>query len=68
VSQDSKDLLVPDVSLGSDQGGTYVLTVNKDNIVEQRKVEIGPVVDGMRVIETADQPSPSKTALIKPAP
>jgi RND family efflux transporter MFP subunit len=51
VSQDSKDLLVPDVSLGSDQGGTYVLTVNKDNVVEQRKVEIGPVVDGMRVIE-----------------
>jgi RND family efflux transporter MFP subunit len=53
VTQDSKeDLLVPDVSLGSDQGGTYVLTVNKDNIVEQRKVEIGPVVDGMRVIES----------------
>ena len=50
-SQDSNDLLVPDVSLGSDQGGTYVLTVNKDNVVEQRKVEIGPVVDGMRVIE-----------------
>jgi RND family efflux transporter MFP subunit len=58
VTQDSKeDLVVPDVSLGSDQGGTYVLTVNKDNVVEQRKVEIGPVVDGMRVIEkglTAD--------------
>ncbi len=35
-------LLVPDVALGSDQGGRYVLVVNKDNVVEQRKVEIGP--------------------------
>ena len=38
-------LLVPDVALGSDQGGRYVLVVNKDNVVEQRKVEIGPLVD-----------------------
>jgi RND family efflux transporter MFP subunit len=58
LTQDSKDdLLIPDVSLGSDQGGTYVLTVSKDNVIEQRRVDIGPVVDGMRVIEnglTAD--------------
>jgi RND family efflux transporter MFP subunit len=44
-------LFVPDVALGSDQGGRYVLVVNKDNVVEQRKVEVGPVVDGKRVIE-----------------
>jgi RND family efflux transporter MFP subunit len=43
-------LLVPDVALGSDQGGRYVLIVNQDNVVEQRKVEIGALVDGMRVI------------------
>jgi RND family efflux transporter MFP subunit len=47
----NKALLVPDVALGSDQGGRYVLVVNKDNVVEQRPVEIGPVVDTMRVIE-----------------
>ena len=34
-------LLVPDAALGSDQGGRYVLVVNKDDVVEQRKVEIG---------------------------
>jgi RND family efflux transporter MFP subunit len=55
---DSKDeVLVPDVALGSDQGGTYVFVVGKDDLVEQRKVEIGPLVDTMRVIEkglTAD--------------
>jgi RND family efflux transporter MFP subunit len=45
-------LLVPDVALGSDQGGRYVLTVNKDNVVEQRKVELGPLVGTMRVIDS----------------
>lgn len=44
-------LLVPDVALGSDQGGRYVLVVNNDNVVEQRKVEIGPQVGDMRVID-----------------
>jgi len=52
VTEDANALLVPDVSLGSDQGGSYLLTVNNDNVVEQRKVEIGPVTDGMRVIES----------------
>jgi RND family efflux transporter MFP subunit len=44
-------LLVPDVAIGSDQGGRYVLVVNKDNIVEQRKVEPGQSVGDLRVIE-----------------
>ncbi|MPZ40166.1 MAG: efflux RND transporter periplasmic adaptor subunit [Rhizobiales bacterium] len=44
-------LLVPDVALGSDQGGRYVLVLNDDNVVEQRKVEIGPLVGSMRVID-----------------
>jgi RND family efflux transporter MFP subunit len=45
-------LLVPDVALGSDQGGRYLLVVNRDNEVEQRKVEVGPLVDSLRVIES----------------
>jgi RND family efflux transporter MFP subunit len=44
-------LLVPDVAIGSDQGGRYVLVVNKDNIVEQRKIEPGQLVGDQRVIE-----------------
>jgi RND family efflux transporter MFP subunit len=44
-------LLVPDTAIGSDQGGRYVLVVNKDDVVEQRKVEAGPVVGSLRVIE-----------------
>jgi RND family efflux transporter MFP subunit len=43
-------LLVPEVALGSDQSGRYVLTVNKDNVVEQRNVEVGALDGTMRVI------------------
>ena len=45
-------LLVPDVALGSDQGGRYLLVIGRDNIVEERSVTIGPLIDGMRVIES----------------
>ena len=44
-------LLVPDAALGSDQGGRYLLVVNKDNIVEQRTVQPGQLIGDLRVIE-----------------
>jgi RND family efflux transporter MFP subunit len=47
----SPGLLVPDVAIGSDQGGRYVLVVNKDNVVEQRPVEPGQLVGDLRVID-----------------
>ena len=49
-------LLVPDVALGSDQAGRYVLVVNGDNVVEQRKVQTGPLEGELRVIETGLKP------------
>jgi RND family efflux transporter MFP subunit len=45
-------LLVPDAALGSDQAGRYLLVVNGDNLVEQRKVQTGPLEGELRVIET----------------
>jgi RND family efflux transporter MFP subunit len=45
-------LLVPDVALGSDQSGRYVLVVNGDNVVEQRKVTTGQVEGELRIIES----------------
>lgn len=54
--QDKSALLVPDTALGSDQSGRYLLVVNKDNIVEQRKVQIGAVDNGLRVIENGLKP------------
>jgi RND family efflux transporter MFP subunit len=44
-------LLVPEVAISSDQGGPYVLVANKDDVVEQRKIEVGAIVDTMRVVE-----------------
>jgi RND family efflux transporter MFP subunit len=50
--QQQNALLVPDVALGSDQAGRYVLVVNNDNVVEQRKVRTGPTEDESRVVES----------------
>ena len=55
--QQENVLLVPDVALGSDQSGRYVLVVNGDNIVEQRKVRTGPVEGDLRVIESGLKPA-----------
>ena len=49
-------LLVPDVALGSDQAGRYVLVVNGENVVEQRKVQTGPLDGALRVIESGLKP------------
>jgi len=38
---DRNALLVPDRSLQEDQGGRYLLIVNKDDVVEQRYVQLG---------------------------
>ena len=56
VGRDENALLVPDVALGSDQGGRYLLVVNQENIVEQRKVEVGPSDGTLRVIENGLNP------------
>ena len=50
--QQQNALLVPDVALGSDQSGRYVLVVNSENVVEQRKVRTGPAEGDLRVIES----------------
>jgi RND family efflux transporter MFP subunit len=52
IDQEQNALLVPDVALGADQAGRYLLVVNGENVVEQRKVRVGPLQDGgLRVIE-----------------
>lgn len=54
--EDTKALLVPDVALGSDQAGRYLLVVNSDNVVEQHKVKTGPLEGDLRVIESGLKP------------
>ena len=43
-------LLVSDRALGIDQRGHYLLVVDQEDVVEQRPVQIGTLLDGMRVI------------------
>jgi membrane fusion protein, multidrug efflux system len=43
-------LLIPDRALGIDQRGHYLLVVDQDDVVAQRPVQIGVLIDGMRVI------------------
>jgi RND family efflux transporter MFP subunit len=54
--EEAKALLVPDVALGSDQSGRYVLVVNGENVVEQRKVQTGPIDGELRVIDSGLKP------------
>src|SRR5580693_4440401 len=47
------DFIIPDRVIGEDQAGKYVLVVNKDNVVEQRRITVGQLlVGGLRVIAT----------------
>jgi RND family efflux transporter MFP subunit len=49
-------LLVPDVALGADQGGRYLLVVGTDNVVAEKHVTTGPIEGQLRVIETGLTP------------
>jgi RND family efflux transporter MFP subunit len=44
--------LVPEVTIGYDQLGSYVLVVGENNVVERRAVKVGAQVESRRVIET----------------
>jgi RND family efflux transporter MFP subunit len=49
----SAALLVPNRVIGEDQAGKYLLTVNKDNVVEQTRVVTGQLLaSGLRVISS----------------
>jgi RND family efflux transporter MFP subunit len=49
-------LLVPEVALGQDQQGRYVLVVNKNNLVEQKHVETGQQQGTLIVISSGLDP------------
>ena len=45
-------LLVADSAIGTDQAQKYVLTVTATNTVAYRSVQLGPVVDGRRIVRS----------------
>lgn len=44
-------LLIPELAVGTDLIERYVLVINEKNIVERKAVEVGELVDNMRIIE-----------------
>ena len=49
-------VLINDSAIGTDQTMRYVLLVGTDNKVEYRPVELGPLVDGLRVVRSGLKP------------
>lgn len=49
-------VLINDSAIGTDQTMRYVLLLGPDNKVEYRPVELGPLVDGLRVVRTGLEP------------
>jgi RND family efflux transporter MFP subunit len=49
-------VLVNDSAIGTDQTMRYVLVVDKTNKVELRPVQLGPVVDGLREVQSGLSP------------
>ncbi|WP_424814725.1 efflux RND transporter periplasmic adaptor subunit [Roseococcus sp. YIM B11640] len=53
---DAASLLVPDSAIIADQGGRMVLTVTPEGTVAPKPVQLGPLVDGLRVVRSGLTP------------
>ncbi|MBC2778890.1 efflux RND transporter periplasmic adaptor subunit [Parasphingopyxis marina] len=53
----SPALLIPDSAIQSDQERKLVLTVAEDGTVTAKTVELGPIVDGLRVVRSGLEPT-----------
>jgi multidrug efflux system membrane fusion protein len=45
-------VMINDSAIGTDQSVRYVLVVGADNKVAYRPVQLGPVIDGLRVVQS----------------
>ncbi len=50
IGEPRETVLIDDLAVSADQGKNYVLIVGKENQVEYRPVELGQMVDGLRVV------------------
>lgn len=48
-------VLIPDKAVVSDQSQKFVNVVKPDGSVEYRKIELGPIIDGLRVVQSGLQ-------------
>lgn len=49
--EDQDGVLIEDRAVGTDLSKSYVLTLTADNHIEYRLVELGPEIDGLRVVK-----------------
>jgi RND family efflux transporter MFP subunit len=50
-------LLIPDNSVASDQSNKVVFVVAEDGTVSMKRVELGPIIDGLRVVRSGLEPN-----------
>jgi membrane fusion protein, multidrug efflux system len=54
---ESNVLLVPDSAIASDQSNKIAFAVDKDGLVSVKRLELGPIIEGLRVVRSGLQPS-----------
>ncbi|CAM5763040.1 efflux RND transporter periplasmic adaptor subunit [Bosea minatitlanensis] len=57
TAEPAQTVLIDDQAIGIDQGRRYVLALGADNKAEYRPVEIGPMIDGLRVVAAGLKPA-----------
>lgn len=45
-------VLIPDLAVGTDQGQKFVYTVDDQKMVQYKIVDLGPMIDGLRVVRS----------------
>ena len=56
TAEPAQAVLIDDQAVGIDQGRRYVLTLGSQNEAEYRPIELGPIVDGLRVVSGGRKP------------
>jgi membrane fusion protein, multidrug efflux system len=49
-SSQYQSLMIPDEAVGTDQGQKFVYVVNETNTVQYKQVQLGPIMNGLRVV------------------
>ncbi len=56
VSEGQESILIPDSAVGTNQTQRFVWVVLPDNSLEQRRIELGPKYEGLRIVREGLQP------------
>ncbi|QFQ86672.1 efflux RND transporter periplasmic adaptor subunit [Paracoccus kondratievae] len=56
TAEPAQTVLIDEQAIGTDQGRRYVLALGAENKAEYRPVELGPMIDGLRVLSSGVKP------------